>query len=220
MHRFRPLRIAGSPGDLEALFLRVDERCPSHWHRDHSRDRDGGLGGRQIYFLRAAKDGLPQVRLGLLMHDAAEGLQMIDMTSLLPTSDRVRLTEEQDSLVVDDFIRGVLQPSIGSRPITVSTQPLDVDITTFVNHDSVLKRLRRFSSAANKSSGRSHPMDSKRWLDFVIAAHEHRVDIPIDVFTDWLVTDGWPARTADDLVRDHEYGRQLLQRYEEPRREN
>src|SRR3546814_3953965 len=46
--------------------------------------------------------------------------------------------------------------------------------------------LRRFSAAANKATGASHPLDQRRWFDFIISAHRSGKDIGTDRLARWL----------------------------------
>lgn len=74
--------------------------------------------------------------------------------------------------------------------------------------------LQRFSGAANKSSGGTHPLDEARFLDFIAASHRDDVEISDGNLTDWLIEDGWPEDSAYDLASKYRFGKDLLERYD------
>lgn len=79
----------------------------------------------------------------------------------------------------------------------------------------VLEALKRFSDAANKSTGSAHPMDAERWDDFLILAHAHGTVLGENLLMDWLVRDeGWGEDEASTLVVEYEHARRLLARYD------
>lgn len=80
------------------------------------------------------------------------------------------LTFAQYNAIPSDFITRIVEPVATAYgygiEATASLQTLD----DWVSADTAVK-LRRFSGAANKSTGTSHPMDQRRWFDFIIAVH-------------------------------------------------
>jgi hypothetical protein len=75
--------------------------------------------------------------------------------------------------------------------------------------------LHRFSAAANKSTGSSHPCDEERWLEFVTAAHREKAALDASTLEQWLREgEGWPEDIASELAVDYEKARSLLSYYE------
>lgn len=68
----------------------------------------------------------------------------------------------------------------------------------------------RFSGAANKSSGRSHPADEARWLKFIRAAHRSGEPPSRSEVYEWLVARDWDVDTARELSNEYEFGIELL----------
>ncbi len=89
-------------------------------------------------------------------------------------------------------------------------------VTDYVDND-VYEALKRFSECANKSTGHSHPMDEKRWFDFILLASSKERRLSVSYLRGWLVDNGWPSDTAGELGLDYEYGLALLD-YEHNRR--
>ena len=83
------------------------------------------------------------------------------------------------------------------------------------------RALRRFSSAANRSTGSSHPLDERRWMEFVIACAQAtpRQDRPPlsptlngGLLKRWLTeVDAWAADVASHLVELYEFGSSLIE---------
>jgi hypothetical protein len=76
--------------------------------------------------------------------------------------------------------------------------------------------LRQFSVLANKSTGSSHPSDRKRWLAFLIKAHQDKRSFNSDLLMRWLVeVERWPEEVADKLASQYEFGLDLLDQYDQ-----
>lgn len=75
--------------------------------------------------------------------------------------------------------------------------------------------LKKFSAAANKSSGGTHPLDEKRLFDFIIQAHKENASLAEGDFTDLLIEDGWTSEQAENLSSKYRFSRDLLNHYSE-----
>src|SRR3546814_8731568 len=77
---------------------------------------------------------------------------------------------------------------------------------------------RSFSAAANKATGASHPLDQRRWFDFIISAHRSGKDIGTDRLARWLhEVEGWDEDSAHRLAGEYERCKELLDREAETR---
>ena len=78
--------------------------------------------------------------------------------------------------------------------------------------------LRRFSAAANKATGSSHPLDRTRWFAFLLSVHGVTPSLDADRLARWLVeVEGWSDDKAHDLVVEYEFGLALLDEYDRNR---
>ena len=81
--------------------------------------------------------------------------------------------------------------------------------------EEVASALKKFSVAANRTTGHSHPMDSERWKDFVCLAHRFRSELGVEELVRWLRDDeGWSDDKAWELGLDYEYSMDLLKYYD------
>ena len=60
-----------------------------------------------------------------------------------------------------------------------------------------------------------HPLDRKRWNEFLTAAHREHAPLDSSLLERWLIEEEkWPADRAEELIRQYENGQQLLEVYE------
>lgn len=77
-------------------------------------------------------------------------------------------------------------------------------------------KLRRFSGAANKSTGASHPSDERRWFDFIVAVHRAGDKLDAARLARWLhEAEGWDEDSAHKLAGNYETSLALLTHYDE-----
>lgn len=104
--------------------------------------------------------------------------------------------------------------SSGIELVLTST---DQTIEDWTDHDTA-SALKRFSSLANKSTGRSHPLDEERWLDFIISAHHGGRSLDPEQLSRWLIeVERWSDDIAHDLASEYSMGMALLDRYDRTR---
>lgn len=124
------------------------------------------------------------------------------------------LTFAQYNAVLADFIARVVGSIAGQFDFTIVTTESSQVLEDWVSADVAVK-LRLFSGAANKSTGASHPMDERRWFDFLIAIHRAGDELGPDRLARWLhEVEGWDEDTAHKLAGDFENCLALLAHYD------
>jgi len=126
------------------------------------------------------------------------------------------LTFAQYNAVLADFIARVAGPVVGNFGFTISTTKPRQAVDDWLSPEAAVK-LRRFSGAANKSTGASHPSDERRWFDFVVAAYRARgEELGADTLARWLhEAEGWDQDSAHKLAGDFEKSLALLAYYDQ-----
>lgn len=71
-----------------------------------------------------------------------------------------------------------------------------------------------FSSAANKSTGSTHPYDRQRWFEFITLIHKSEKNISPEEVQKFLTEDGWTEDFSFELACEFEYSLDLLEYYE------
>jgi hypothetical protein len=124
------------------------------------------------------------------------------------------LTFSEYNAVLASFLACVVKPIVGAFGFKVNITNPSQDIDDWLSSDAATK-LRRFSGSANKSTGASHPMDEKRWFDFLIAVHNNGENLGGDRLARWLhEIEGWDEETAHELAGDFENALSLLSYYD------
>lgn len=124
------------------------------------------------------------------------------------------LTFSEYNAVLTSFFSYIVKPAALKVGFEVEVTNPKRDIDDWLSPDAVIK-LRSFSGAANKSTGASHPMDERRWFDFLISVHRSEKNLSSDILARWLhEAEGWDEQTAHELAGDFENSLSLLTHYD------
>jgi hypothetical protein len=210
---FQDLILTGSEAGRDALAAALQQQSPSPWRYDaegSAQAEHNALGDKGILiFERSGADDLPAARLVLWPQDA--GYYVPNVTPV----EMGQLTISQYNAVLADFAEAVAKPIARRFGFTVSMTSANQNLEDWLSPEAAIA-LRRFCGAANKSSGASHPMDERRWFDFIIVVHRTGKRIGPDYLARWLhEVEGWDEQTAHDLAAEFERGVALLDRYVE-----
>ena len=116
--------------------------------------------------------------------------------------------------VLQDFVRRVAAPAARKTGFTVETTAERQSLDDWLTPQSA-EALRRFSEAANKSTGSAHPLDQKRWFRFLLQVHSDKRQLGTSQLARWLTEiEGWSDEKADDLVVEYEFALALLDEYD------
>lgn len=74
----------------------------------------------------------------------------------------------QYNAILADFIERIVRPVASRFDYQIDATEAHQNLEDWTSADAA-RKLRVFSTAANKSTGASHPMDQRRWFDFIIA---------------------------------------------------
>ena len=116
-----------------------------------------------------------------------------------------------------DFVRAVVRTAADESHLEyVHSSGLE-SIDDWADQDTAVA-LKRFSNLANKSTGRSHPLDGDRWIAFLLAAHRKKPPLDSEQLARWLVeVELWPSEIASELASEYNLSRSLLSKYDETR---
>lgn len=116
-----------------------------------------------------------------------------------------------------DFVRAVVSPAAEEFHLEYDLSSGMKSIGDWADQDTVVA-LKRFSTLANKSTGRSHPMDGDRWTAFLLVAHRKNSLLNSEQLSRWLVeVERWPSEIANELASEYDLSRSLLSKYDEIR---
>jgi hypothetical protein len=214
MKVFKELAAAGPPEKLASLVETMATGTPKRWRRDlaaESRLRDLTLPTDPpgFAFTRDATPTEPRSGIFLMLeHDH------LRVTNIVPRESG-ELSIDQYNAILDDFASSILRPAAIGAGVKIEESSAEADLTRWVT-PTAAELLRRFSGAANKATGSSHPMDFRRWAAFLIQTHRDRSELDAETLARWLVEElGWSPEVANRLVREFEFGRELLRAYDD-----
>lgn len=185
-----------------------------HWihsevKEESIRDTSGGKLVDAIAFERPATKELPGVTLWMFEDDKGG----YKVSNVVPIQ-QGQLSVTVYNAALADFVSTVVSPVIKSSGIELVLTSADQTIEDWTDPETA-SALKRFSSLANKSTGRSHPLDEERWLDFIIFAHHGGRRLDPQQLSRWLIeVERWSEDIAHDLASDYSMGLALLDRYD------
>lgn len=210
---FRDLYLRGpreKRGDLRDALISA---ATGRWSVDLERSKEVAKGAITtddvLLFRTEATDAYPEAGLTLWEHEA--GYYVPNIVPL----ESGQLTHLQYNAILEDFIQEIATRVVRKHDFEIATSSGQQAIEDWVPEDAAIK-LRRFSGAANKSTGASHPSDERRWFDFIVSVHRSGQRLDADQLARWLhEADGWDERTAHDLAGRFEGATALLKFYDE-----
>lgn len=210
---FQDLHVDVPSESLAAFRVDLIAAATGRWSIDLVRSRElmdvSAMASDVILFRREESDGCPAA--GLTFWANETGYYVPNIVPL----EVGQLTHAQYNTVLSHFVSEVLAAVATRHGAVVRTGKTHETPADWWGDDAALK-LRRFSGAANKSTGASHPSDQRRWFDFILAAHRQGGRMDGDRLARWLRTaDGWDEDTAHDLAADFESALSLLAYYDE-----
>jgi hypothetical protein len=119
-------------------------------------------------------------------------------------------TSGEYNAALEDFAEKVIRPFAEKRGWRIELTSGQFDLNRWMS-EATAKKLLDFSRSANRGVGGAAPVDSERWLDFVVTAHREGSRLPAAMLRRWLVEDeGWYFEVADRLAGEYEFGGEVL----------
>jgi hypothetical protein len=149
----------------------------------------------------------------ILLHD---GAGKVYVSNIIPRQ-KNSLTEAEYNEILAAFDRDILTPAVGrwGRDYRRKETKGQVSVDD-VFPEPLARLLKVFSSLANKSI--LHPLDDKRWREFLIATHRSGTQVHTETLRTLLVEElGWPEEQATKLAGEYYNGLELLEAYDESR---
>lgn len=209
---FRDLSLRGSPAKRSDLRKALIAAAEDPWYYDAIRAASIGRNSTDADILAFGRNATCDLRAaGLTLWSTDYGYYVSNIVPI----ETGELGIGQYNAILTDFIERIVSPVIDRFDYRIDASEAQQNLEDWTSADAAQK-LRVFSAAANKSTGASHPMDQRRWFDFIISVHESRRPIGTDRLVRWLhELDGWDKESAHELAGQYETALSLLQRYDE-----
>lgn len=210
IEQYREAKIELDRGQFLELREALIKSGADSWTFLRDRELDFSPGGTSVLF--AYRNGnLPNADLSVAWYDGHASIG-----NIVPENFGQLTMAEYNALLVD-FHRQRLAPAAQVLGLQLYLTADQRDLTDWISAGAK-RQLQNFSNLANKGSGASHPLDRRRWLDFIIVVHQEGARLPQEVLQKWLVDElHWPDTIAADLTADFGNGIELLERYDESR---
>lgn len=212
---FQDLMLRAPAGDLSSVRSALLEHVAGQWSHapeaENKLKKNTSLDGDVIAFQRKADSALPAAGLTLWSH--ADGYEV---SNIVPR-EMGQLGFAKYNALLQEFADLIARPAAVAAgflvEVTSSSQSLQD-----VSSPEVAAALTRFSGAANKSTGSTHPADRKRWMHFLILEHRSGGDLSAEFLGRWLIeAEGWDDESAHDLAIEYEFAQDLLRAYDDER---
>jgi hypothetical protein len=207
---FRDLVVHGAnTAKLIKFVIDLTKALPAGWTRDLDCERTitrYSDSESQFAFRVAASDGRPTALVFLMRLGKA-----LKITNIVPENGK--LTRQQYNALVEAF-DALCEPVAKRHGLSVDVSSDHQDISELLT-PKTMRALHLFSNAANRNTGLSHPLDCKRWLKFLVLAHDENTTLDTETLTRWLVEEQrWSEDQAVKLSVEYEFARALLEEYD------
>lgn len=211
---FQDLYLRGPGIKRAALSQALDEmaQADDQWIRNKELEQNLHTGeddGDAMAFSRLSGEGFAAA--GLVLWSRPDGYSVANIVPLETGS----LSHEEYNAILNDFQTRIALPAANKCGYKVEVSAATASLDDWVGNETATA-LRRFSALANKSTGSAHPLDQKRWLDFLIRSHQESEPLDGSRLCRWLIeVEHWPEDSAHSLTIEYEFGLALLAQYDQ-----
>lgn len=207
MRVFRNLNIYVGKEQTDLFVQKIESILDDGWIRDTEAEKGSDEFGKYgfVYFTCTAKDNRNAALLALVHRDD----NMLYVSNIVP-KEKHELSYDEYNYILQEFYNRFVCPVSQETGIKSELTSSDEDIGDWISEPS-LQKLKCFSVAANKSTGSSHPLDKRRWLDFLVTVHQEHRNLHSSQLQRWLIeVEDWPEDIAVDLAIKYEFAMDLL----------
>jgi hypothetical protein len=204
MKTFQNLSINLNGYDLESFIAQLTKNCGKNWKRAFEREENAKYFNEKAFAFEYIGENLPNA--GLTLFEKEPNIWYVP--NIVPIESGQLNVDEYNKLLVD-FKESLVDPVIQNIPVNFELTKDQIFLEDIVGKEAA-DALKRFSSAANKATGHSHPCDEERWFVFLLAAKKSKKELSFDVLKATLIEQGWSEEWAHDLACEFEYSEKLL----------
>jgi hypothetical protein len=197
--------------DVPKLGNAISTHLPTGWIRDVQAEAQLN-DAKYLCFSSHNRDGIVDSYAWLVYSQERSNVWL---ANIVPNGSS-HLNVSQYNEIAYDLYESALRPGTEGLGFASSISDEDVDYAHYGISLETIELLRNFSSAANKSTGSSHPRDRARWFAFLIAIHKDRAELDSTALGQMLGEDfGWSGEITSDLQIEYEFALGLLKKYDE-----
>ena len=210
MKVFRDLKITVPRSRIDEFISGIESRLTNGWERDKDEEDGSPMPPEyRFFYFRCSEIGERESALLALVQRDEETLYV---ANIIPEKSG-KLTRYQYNSILTEFYEEFVAPTAKDLEISVRITDDQQTIRDWIALESA-EKLERFSKLANKSTGSAHPLDQKRWFDFLVSVVRNDDKFNPDELERWFIEEeGWPQDAAQELAIEYEQGIALLKYY-------
>ncbi len=210
MKVFRDLKFIGSDSEQEKLLDQIEQHLDNGWIRARDKEIEFNSRDRMEYKIFTCSQAGSRPAAALFFCPDKNGY--FYACNIVP-KDVGELEQDGYNAIMSEFQTQFLEPASKGLDVQIITTPAERNIDNFMSPE-IAQLLKRFSDAANKSSGGTHPLDESRFFEFIVQAHQENSLLNEGELKSLLVDDGWSEEYAFELSCNYRFGRDLLKHHE------
>jgi hypothetical protein len=135
--------------------------------------------------------------------------------NIIPTDNSNLEYDEYNDILEEFYIKCIVNNET-SKKFTIEFTKDEYDIKDFLSEKG-FTLLERWEASCNHSTGNTHPLDFKRWAEFIIEVHKSKSTLSTGDLRRWLIeAKGW-SEDIDlvyKMIIDYEYALSILEFYD------
>lgn len=215
MKTYRELYFKGTSKKLSEFVDQIGKYAVGDWKLEKQSER-----WKDYLFFDYIGELVDKARVSIYVGDEiAKG--ELEVGNIIPV-EKNELSVDEYNAVLLKFYDDVIKPykECGTE-LSISQPSDDIFDPTSVISETALKKLKLFCSAANKSTGSSHPCDQERWFDFICQTVDDGKMFDYSTLASFLQDETYWGKKPDDFIGvmgsyawDEEHAYELAAEYE------
>ena len=194
MKTYRELYFRGTQNQLSEFVEHFREYEVGNWKTEKTTDR-----WKNYLFIDYLGESVDKARVSIYLGDRIE-TGVLTVGNIVPL-EKNQLTVDEYNAVLMQFYNDVIVPFKECGTELIIAQPSD-DIfePKSVISSTALEKLELFCSAANKSTGSTHPCDRERWFDFICQTVDDDKMFDLSTLEGFLKDKTYWGEKADNFI--------------------
>lgn len=215
MKTYRELYFRGTKKQLSEFVDKIGKYAIGNWKLEKQSEQ-----WKDYLIFEYIGTHVDKARVSIYLGDGiAKG--ELNVGNIVPM-EKNQLSVDEYNVVLMKFYNDVIKPFKESgTELSVSQPSDDIFDPISVISETALKKLKKFCSAANKSTGSSHPCDQERWFDFICQTVDDGRMFDYSTLASFLHDEAYWGKKSDNFIDvmgsyawDEEHACELASEYE------
>lgn len=194
MKIYRELYFKGTSNQLLKFVNQIPEYAKGDWKIEKQSER-----WKEYLFFDYIGNNIDKARVSIYIGDRIEKGEL-KVGNIIPLV-KHQLSVDEYNAVLLKFYEDIIKPYKEFDTELMISQPSDDNFDpNLVITQTALKKLELFCSAANKSTGSSHPCDQERWFDFICQTVDDERMFDYTTLANFLQDETYWGEKPDDFL--------------------